>query len=66
MDKAENKAEKKCMLCGKPCPLKGGICELCQERVRREAMGEQAGTRAEAEKELKKHGVVPSQGKERK
>lgn len=54
------------MVCGKPTPLRGGICEPCQERIRREAMGEQADGRAQAEKELKKHGVVPNQGKERK
>lgn len=60
------KGQKKCMVCGKPTPLRGGICEPCQERIRREAMGEQADGRAQAEKELKKHGVVPNHGKERK
>ena len=60
------KEQRKCMVCGKPTPLKGGICEPCQERIRREAMGEQADSRAQAEKELKKHGVVPNQGKDRK
>lgn len=60
------KEQKKCMVCAKPTPLKGGICEPCQERIRREAMGEQADGRAQAEKELKKHGVVPNHGKERK
>jgi len=60
------KAPKKCMVCGKPTPLKGGICEPCQERIRREAMGQQADVRSQAEKELRKHGVVPDQGKERK
>jgi len=54
------------MVCGKPTPLKGGICEPCQERIRREAMGQQADVRSQAEKELRKHGVVPDQGKERK
>lgn len=54
------------MLCGKPTPLKGGICEPCQERVRREAMGEQAGARAEADKELKKHGIIPDLEKGKK
>ena len=54
------------MVCAKPTPLRGGICEPCQERIRREAMGEQADVRTQAEKELKKHGVVPNQGKERK
>ncbi len=58
--------QKKCMVCGKPMALKGGICEPCQERIRREAMGGQADVRAQAEKELKKHGVVPGQGKESK
>ena len=57
--------QKKCMICAKATPLKGGICEPCQERIRREAMGEQANVRSQAEKELKKHGVDP-QGKERK
>ncbi len=57
--------KKKCMVCGKATPLKGGICESCQERIRREAMGEQADARTQAEKELKKHGVVPNRGKER-
>jgi len=37
-------AKKNCMICGKAAPiLKGGICEPCQERIRREALGEQAG-----------------------
>jgi predicted amidophosphoribosyltransferase len=58
--------KKKCMLCGKDLPLKGGICESCQERVRREALGEQANVRAQADKELKKHGVTPEPAKERK
>lgn len=56
--------QKKCMVCAKPTPLKAGICEPCQERIRREAMGEQAHARSQAEKELKKHGVTPSRGKE--
>lgn len=59
--------KKKCMLCGKVVPLvKGGICDPCQERIRREAMGEQADLRNQAEKALKKHGIVPESGKERK
>ena len=56
------KEQKKCMVCGKVTPLKGAICDPCQERIRREAMGEQADIRSQAEKELKKHGVVPNQG----
>ena len=61
-----DKEQRKCMVCGKPTPLKGGICEPCQERIRREAMGGQADVRAQAEKELKKHGVIPSPAKEHK
>lgn len=58
--------KKKCIVCGRERPTKGGICDPCQERIRREALGEQATTRTEAEKELKKHGVTPESGKERK
>ncbi len=58
--------KKKCMVCGKLMVLKGGICEPCRERIRREAMGEQANIRTQADKELKKHGVTPDQGKARK
>jgi hypothetical protein len=55
------KEEKKCMVCGKTSPaLKGGICEPCQDRIRREAMGEQAGISDQADRELTKHGVTPS------
>ncbi|MBM4261570.1 MAG: hypothetical protein FJ145_09075 [Deltaproteobacteria bacterium] len=49
------------MICAKPSDvLKGAICEPCQDRIRREAMGEQAGVNACAERELNKHGVMPS------
>lgn len=51
--------QKKCMVCGKALPLKGGICDPCQERIRGEALGRQAGERGDAERELKKHGVTP-------
>ncbi len=47
------------MICGKALPLKGGICDPCQERIRGEALGRQAGERGDAERELKKHGVTP-------
>lgn len=57
---------KKCMVCAKLMVLKGGICEPCHERIQREAMGEQANIRTQADKELKKHGVTPDQGKGRK
>ena len=50
--------KKKCMICAKPAAiLKGGICEPCQDRIRREALGEQADTRERADRELAKHGV---------
>ncbi len=54
-----SEARKKCMICAKPADLlKGGICEPCQERIRREALGEQAGVSERAERELAKHGVT--------
>jgi len=52
---------KRCMICAKQVTLlKGGICETCQDRIRREAMGEQSGIAERADKELKKHGVNPA------
>ena len=52
--------QKKCMICGKAYEqLKGGICEACQDRIRREAMGEQAGANDQANRELTRHGVTP-------
>jgi hypothetical protein len=47
------------MICAKEAEvLKGGICEPCQDRIRREAMGEQAGIRERADKELSKYGIT--------
>ena len=54
------------MICGKEAPLKGGICDPCQERIRKEAMGQQAVERVQADKELKKHGVTPDPGRGKK
>ena len=52
---------KKCMVCAKTVAvLKGGICEPCQERIRREAMGEQAKASNDAERELAQQGVSPA------
>lgn len=52
--------KKKCMVCGKPVMImKGGICEPCQDRIRREAMGEQVGMGDRADKELRRQGVNP-------
>jgi hypothetical protein len=53
-------AEKKCMVCAKAVlVLKGGICEPCQEKIRREAMGEQTRVSEGADRELTRHGVTP-------
>ena len=49
--------KKKCMVCAKAVPLRSGICEPCHEKIRREAMGEQADNRAQAEKELRRQGI---------
>ena len=52
---------KKCMVCAKAAPvLKGGICECCQDKIRREAMGEQARTSDGAERELTRQGITPA------
>jgi hypothetical protein len=51
-------AMKRCMICARSADtLKGGICDTCQERIRREAMGEQAGIAERAERELARHGI---------
>jgi hypothetical protein len=48
------------MICAKPAlTLSGGICQPCQDRIRREALGEQAGVSERADRELTKHGVNP-------
>lgn len=53
--------KKRCMICGKSVVIpKGGICEPCQDRIRREALGEQAGIGDRADRELAKHGVNPT------
>ena len=56
-----NEKKKKCMICGKlVVDLKGSICEPCQDSIRREAMGEQAGTSDRANRELTRQGVPPT------
>lgn len=56
-----DEAVKRCMICAKPSDrLKGGICEPCQERIRREALGEQSGVAERAERELSRHGIAPT------
>lgn len=53
--------EKRCMVCAKVMPvLKGGICERCQDKIRREAMGEQSRASESADHELSRHGVTPA------
>ena len=53
--------KKRCMVCAKEVAvLKGGICEPCQERIRREALGEQAGMSDRSDRELARHGVNPT------
>ena len=54
-------AKKRCMICAKEAAvLKGGICDPCQDRIQREAMGQQAGISERADKELSKHGITPA------
>ena len=53
-----SKSVKKCMVCAKPAEnMRGGICDVCQDKIRREAMGEQARNSESAEQELSRHGV---------
>jgi len=48
------------MICAKPSEvLKGGICQPCQERIRREALGEQSGVADRAEREISRQGIAP-------
>ena len=55
-----SEAIKRCMICAKPSEvLKGGICQPCQERIRREALGEQAGVADRAEREISRQGIAP-------
>jgi len=56
-----SEASKRCMICAKPSEvLKGGICQPCQERIRREALGEQAGVADRAELEISRQGIAPT------
>lgn len=55
-----SEASKRCMICAKPSEvLKGGICQPCQERIRREALGEQAAVADRAEREISRQGIAP-------
>lgn len=53
----------RCMVCAKTAELRGGMCEACQDRIRREALGEQRRVRAEADQNFKRHGVNPEKAK---
>jgi hypothetical protein len=54
-------ATKRCMVCAKPTTtLKGGICEVCEDKIRREALGEQARTGEGADRELTRQGITPT------
>jgi hypothetical protein len=56
---------KKCMVCGETREITGSVCVPCQDRIRREALGQQSFTRDRAEQELKQHGVSPTPKKEK-
>lgn len=58
---AMSETMKKCMICAKAAEvLKGGICQPCQDRIRREALGEQAGVSDRAEREISRQGIAPT------
>lgn len=48
--------EKICPVCGKKGDFKGFACDPCQEKIRREALGERQKIKQEADKEIKKYG----------
>jgi len=48
--------EKICPICGKKGNFKGFACTPCQEKIRREALGERQKIKEEAEREIKRHG----------
>jgi hypothetical protein len=57
----EEKVKKRCMVCGKGLEAQGSICASCQERIRKEALGEHDKTRIQSERELRKQGVTPEE-----
>ena len=53
-------AAKKCMVCAKAAnDFEGRHLRVVQDRIRREAMGEQASISDRADRELSRHGVAP-------
>ena len=51
---------KMCMLCGMREVETSSICPTCAEGVKREAMGQQATMKQQAEKEMRRQGVNPA------
>src|ERR671922_1265387 len=50
---------KMCMLCGIREVETSSICPVCAENVKREAMGQQAAVKRQAEQEIRRQGVSP-------
>ena len=50
---------KMCMLCGVREVETKSICSTCAESVKREAMGQQATVKRQAEQEIRRQGVNP-------
>ena len=51
---------KMCMICGMREVETGSICPTCAESVKREAMGQQATVKRQAEKEIRRQGITPA------
>lgn len=51
--------QKMCMLCGMREVETSSICPTCAEGVKREAMGQQATMKRQAEKEIQRQGLNP-------
>jgi hypothetical protein len=54
---------KLCIICGLQELETGSICPACAEGVKREALGKQANLKQQAEREIRRQGVNPDQGK---
>lgn len=51
---------KMCMICGLREVEKSSICPTCAEGIKREAMGQQATVKRQAEHEMRRQGVTPA------
>ncbi|MGE3540733.1 MAG: hypothetical protein AB7N91_25250 [Candidatus Tectimicrobiota bacterium] len=49
-----------CMLCGIREVETSSICPTCSEGVKREALGQQTVLKHQADKEIRRQGVVPN------